>query len=152
MKAKNMKKRQISKKSILTILQESGFMLGVNKGFHESPLPKFAIKNYSDLKTLKDKKHDLPIAQDLGLRIGTQILAKGTVGGAAYAGLRNLEQHVADNSSADSFLNSENVDDDQAKLAASVPAIALAWAASDKLQNYLPEIHKKLFNEKSIYK
>jgi hypothetical protein len=142
---------KIKKDSILTDLKElfenTGFMLGVNKGFHESPLPSFAVKSYSDLDTLKKqhRKDDLPIAQDLGLRMGTQFLTKATVGGLVYGGSRLAqEQFLGDNPEID-------LDSDSSKLAAGIPAIASAWYTSDRLNKYLPSIHKKLFNKNSIY-
>jgi len=133
----------------------SGFMLGVNQGFHDSPLPAFAIKNYSDLNTLKPKyrKNDIAIAQDLGLRLGTQILSKGTVGGLTYLGLRGLQHSFVDNTEDNPYdiLNAGNINSDQSKLATTIPSIAAAWMASDKMQKYLPGAHKKIFKN-SIYK
>jgi len=139
-------KVNINKKELL---ESSGFMVGVNKGFHESPLPAFAVKSYSDLGTLKPKyrKDDIAIAQDLGLRMGTQALTKLTLGGLVYGAARGA-QNIAQDSGLDI-----NLDSDSSKVAASIPAIAAAWYTSDKANKYLPHIHKKVLGEKnSIYK
>jgi len=139
-------KININKKELL---ESSGFMIGVNKGFHESPLPTFAVKSYSDLGTLKPKysKDDIAIAQDLGLRMGTQALTKLTLGGLAYGVARGAQDIAVDNGM------DMDIDSDSSKLAASIPAIATAWYTSDKANKHLPNLHKKVIGEKnSIYK
>jgi len=142
-------KININKKEITELLESSGFMVGVNKGFHESPLPTFAVKSYSDLGTLKPKyrKDDIAIAQDLGLRMGTQALTKLTLGGLVYGAARGAQSLAQDNGF------DIDIDSDSSKLAAAVPAIATAWYTSDKANKYLPNLHKKVIGEKdSIYK
>jgi len=141
--------KEINKKEILEILESSGFMVGVNKGFHDSPLPTFAVKSYSDLDKLKPglRKDDVAIAQDLGLRLGTQAISKATIGGLVFTGARGV-QHFAQDSGYDIDPSS-----DSSFIAASIPAIAAAWYGSDKAGKYIPHIHKKVVTfEKSIYK
>jgi len=137
-------KIEINKK-ILT--EAAGFMLGVNKGFHESPLPTFAVKSYSDIDKLKPhlRNDNEAIAHDLGLRLGSTLATKAALGGTVYGLARAAQSHFAP--------DGIDIDSDQSKLLASIPAIATAWYASDKLTNHLPTAHKKVFGEKgSIYK
>ena len=123
-----------------------GFMVGVNKGFHDSPLPTFAVKNYSDLDTLKKSnvRDDVAIAQDLGLRISSQMLSKATVGGLTYGGLRVAQEALFD--------DQYDLDSNDSKLVAAVPAVASAWIVSDKVNSHIPTMHKNVFKKHSIYK
>lgn len=136
-------KYKINKHKIQLII-ESTFMLGVNKGFHDSPLPEFAVKNYSNLDTLKNhkRKDDVAIAQDLGLRMGSQALSKATIGGATFAAMHGLQDLVG-----------LDLNDHQSMLVSAAPAVVAAWAGSDLINRKIPETHRKLVGEKnSIYK
>jgi len=130
---------QINKKTITFIAENAKLMLGVNKGFHDSPLPGWAIENYSKLDDLKPelRNDDKAITQDLLLRLGSQATTKATVGAATFGALEHIRDQV----------------DPSSNIAWSViPAIGTAWGTSAYSQKYLPSIHKAIFKNNSIYK
>jgi len=142
----------INKKVILeeASYNNSGFMTGVNKGFHDSVLPKSAIQSYSNPDLIKNdlKKTDLALSQDLAIRMGSMLAIKGTLGGLVYAG--GLKAHEM---AAEAYPELELEPGSQsADFGATVPAIAAAWIGADKLLEKLPQAHRKVFKEKSIYK
>ena len=124
------------------ILEKSKLMLGVNHGFHDGSLPNFAITNFSNPSTLKPdlQKDDRSIAQDLGLRIGSQLLSKATIGGLTYGALEGAKQLAMDD--PDSLDPAYTV----------VPSLGAAWVGSNMIQDKMPGMHKKAFKDKSIYK
>ena len=120
-------------------------MLGVNRGFHDSPLPGFAVKNYSDPSTFKNskKQDDYAIAQDLALRMGSQALSKLTIGGLTYAGIDAIQDEV---------LEPGTLSDHASMLVSAVPAIGAAWVGSHAANEKIPELHRKAVGNKSFYK
>lgn len=129
--------KRINKKFIIQLTEN--LMIGVNKGFHASPIPGWAVKNYSKLEDLKPelRNDNSAITQDLSLRLGGQALAKATVGGVTALGLDAIRDEISPDAS-DAYI--------------AVPAIAAAWKASTHINDYIPKLHKKVFKNASIYK
>ena len=136
---------KIDKKEILELMESSKLMVGVNHGFHDSILPTTAIKSYSKLEDLKPelRNDDRAISQDLALRLGTQVASKATLGAAALATIDQIPDYGNDE------LHGLDAVKDPYKI---IPTIGIAWAGSNYANKFLPNIHKGIFGEKSIYK
>ena len=121
-------------------------MIGVRHGFFDSVLPNKIVEKYSDIPSLKPHlaQDDHAIAQDLGLRLGTQMASKATVGAAVFAGLNGIDGYGDDDKTGIDALT------DPMKI---IPSGAAAWLTSDYINKFLPGNHKRIVGkERSIYK
>ena len=109
----------------------------------QSPIPDFILNNYHRPETLKPElqNNNLAISQDFTNRLGANILSKLTIGAGTYAGIGALQHHLG-----------MDPNDASTKAMQIIPTIGASWIGSNIIQNKIPDIHKAIYKEKSIYK